>query len=49
MCMYDASRDTHFGFCCDIDEEKADELASTSRFTVLFPRSPAFSYTFTSL
>ncbi|KAI8017766.1 hypothetical protein LOK49_LG04G00634 [Camellia lanceoleosa] len=21
MCMYDASWDTHFGFCCDIDEK----------------------------
>ncbi|GFP95825.1 dag protein chloroplastic [Phtheirospermum japonicum] len=27
-CMYDASCDTHFGFCCDIDEETAHELAS---------------------
>ncbi|KAI3458864.1 hypothetical protein Pfo_015527 [Paulownia fortunei] len=27
MCIYDSSCDTHFGFCCDIDEEKAHELA----------------------
>lgn len=27
-CIYDASCDTHFGFCCDIDEERANELAS---------------------
>ncbi|GER53023.1 RNA binding protein [Striga asiatica] len=26
-CMYDASCDTHFGFCCDIDEETAQALA----------------------
>ncbi|CAA2958963.1 organelle RRM domain-containing 1, chloroplastic isoform X1 [Olea europaea subsp. europaea] len=27
MCIYHASCDTHFGFCCDIDEEHAYELA----------------------
>ncbi|CAI9091324.1 OLC1v1026328C1 [Oldenlandia corymbosa var. corymbosa] len=27
MCIYDASCSTNFGFCCDIDEEAADELA----------------------
>nr|POF18431.1 multiple organellar rna editing factor 5, mitochondrial [Quercus suber] len=27
MCTYDASWDTHFGFCCDIDEETSRELA----------------------
>ncbi|TXG49341.1 hypothetical protein EZV62_025216 [Acer yangbiense] len=27
MCIYDASCDTHFGFCCDIDEEVSRELA----------------------
>ncbi|KAL8538832.1 hypothetical protein ACS0TY_000730 [Phlomoides rotata] len=27
-CIYDASCDTYFGFCCDIDEEIARELAS---------------------
>ncbi|KAK4480412.1 hypothetical protein RD792_013485 [Penstemon davidsonii] len=27
MCMYDASCDTHFGFCCDIDEDIALQLA----------------------
>ncbi|KAM3732998.1 hypothetical protein ACB098_11G101500 [Castanea mollissima] len=27
MCIYDASWDTHFGFCCDIDEETSRELA----------------------
>ncbi|KAM3685161.1 hypothetical protein ACJW31_11G097400 [Castanea mollissima] len=26
-CIYDASWDTHFGFCCDIDEETSRELA----------------------
>ncbi|KAI9157469.1 hypothetical protein LWI28_023080 [Acer negundo] len=26
MCIYDASCDTHFGFCCDIDEEVSREL-----------------------
>ncbi|XP_043817145.1 organelle RRM domain-containing protein 1, chloroplastic isoform X2 [Manihot esculenta] len=28
MCIYDVSCDTHFGFCCDIDEEASRELAS---------------------
>ncbi|GMQ02259.1 hypothetical protein CsSME_00048574 [Camellia sinensis var. sinensis] len=28
MCIYDASWDTHFGFCCDIDEETSCELTS---------------------
>lgn len=27
MCIYDASWDTQFGFCCDIDEETSRELA----------------------
>nr|GLL40125.1 uncharacterized protein LOC109176899 isoform X1 [Ipomoea trifida] len=27
MCIYDASCDANFGFCCDIDEEAAHELA----------------------
>uniref|UniRef100_A0A7N2LJA5 RRM domain-containing protein n=1 Tax=Quercus lobata TaxID=97700 RepID=A0A7N2LJA5_QUELO len=27
MCIYDASWDTHFGFCCDMDEEISRELA----------------------
>nr|QKY65171.1 chloroplast RRM domain-containing protein 1 [Passiflora pittieri] len=27
MCIYDASVETHFGFCCDIDEEISRELA----------------------
>ncbi|KAA8534537.1 hypothetical protein F0562_032054 [Nyssa sinensis] len=27
MCIYDASCDTHFGFCCDIDEETSYELS----------------------
>lgn len=26
MCIYDASCDTHFGFCCDIDEQASREL-----------------------
>ncbi|KAM6600600.1 hypothetical protein CsatA_020209 [Cannabis sativa] len=28
MCIYDASWDTHFGFCCDIDEDISLQLAS---------------------
>jgi hypothetical protein len=28
MCIYDACYDTHFGFCCDIDEDASLELAS---------------------
>ncbi|KAK7268393.1 hypothetical protein RIF29_21091 [Crotalaria pallida] len=28
MCIYDASWDTHFGFCCDIDDEISSQLAS---------------------
>ncbi|XP_059628422.1 organelle RRM domain-containing protein 1, chloroplastic [Cornus florida] len=28
MCIYDASCDTHFGFCCVIDEEISRELSS---------------------
>lgn len=27
MCIYDASCESHFGFCCDIDEEISRELA----------------------
>ncbi|KAK1379208.1 polyadenylate-binding protein 3 [Heracleum sosnowskyi] len=27
MCIYDASCETHFGFCCDVDEEMAREIA----------------------
>ncbi|KAF7820367.1 organelle RRM domain-containing protein 1, chloroplastic [Senna tora] len=27
MCIYDASWDTQFGFCCDIDEEASSQLA----------------------
>jgi hypothetical protein len=27
MCIYDASWDTQFGFCCDIDEETSRELS----------------------
>ena len=27
ICIYDASWDTYFGFCCDIDEETSRELA----------------------
>lgn len=34
MCLYDASWDTHFGFCCDIDEETSSQLAS--KLLVLF-------------
>lgn len=32
MCIYDVSCDTHFGFCCDIDEEASRELASMFLF-----------------
>lgn len=28
MSIYDASWDTHFGFCCDVDEEISSQLAS---------------------
>ena len=38
MCIYDASCDTHFGFCCDIDEDASLELASK----VLSPLAPNF-------
>ncbi|XP_028768383.1 organelle RRM domain-containing protein 1, chloroplastic [Neltuma alba] len=27
MCIYDASWDAHYGFCCDIDEETSSQLA----------------------
>lgn len=27
ICIYDVSVDTHFGFCCDIDEETSRQLA----------------------
>lgn len=27
MCIYDAYCDTHFGFCCNVDEETSRELA----------------------
>ncbi|OMP14092.1 hypothetical protein COLO4_00312 [Corchorus olitorius] len=27
MCIYDVSSDTHFGFCCHIDEQASYELA----------------------
>ncbi|XP_061998257.1 organelle RRM domain-containing protein 1, chloroplastic [Rosa rugosa] len=27
MCIYDASWDTHFGFCCDVDDETSQKLA----------------------
>ncbi|PON70665.1 Splicing factor-like protein [Trema orientale] len=27
MCIYDASWETHFGFCCDIDEETSNQLS----------------------
>lgn len=27
MCIYDACCDTHFGFCCNVDEETSRELA----------------------
>jgi hypothetical protein len=34
MCIYDASWDTQFGFCCDIDEETSRELSG--KFIVIF-------------
>ncbi|XP_043717837.1 organelle RRM domain-containing protein 1, chloroplastic isoform X2 [Telopea speciosissima] len=36
MCIYDASWQTNFGFCCDIDEETSRQLASLPE--VLFIR-----------
>ena len=34
MCIYDASWKTHFGFCCDVDEETSRELARKFLFIV---------------
>ncbi|XP_073306505.1 organelle RRM domain-containing protein 1, chloroplastic [Primulina huaijiensis] len=36
-CMYDASSDAHFGFCCDIDEESANELAGRPEVLLVKP------------
>ena len=36
MCIYDASLETHFGFCCDIDEAASRELARMSFFFFFF-------------
>lgn len=37
MCLYDASWDSHFGFCCDIDEEISSKLASLPRVLLVRP------------
>ncbi|XP_051143251.1 organelle RRM domain-containing protein 1, chloroplastic [Andrographis paniculata] len=37
MCIYDVSCDSHFGFCCDIDEETAHELASVPGIKLVRP------------
>ncbi|CAA0835972.1 RNA-binding (RRM/RBD/RNP motifs) family protein [Striga hermonthica] len=42
--MYDASCDTHFGFCCDIDEEIAQALASVPGVLTVKP-DPDFDST----
>lgn len=37
MCIYDASWDTHFGFCCDIEEETSHKLAcKVISFSLMF-------------
>ncbi|KAG4908164.1 hypothetical protein JHK82_056816 [Glycine max] len=37
MCIYDASWNTHFGFCCDIDEEISAQLASLPEVLLVRP------------
>ncbi|XP_058108977.1 multiple organellar RNA editing factor 6, mitochondrial-like [Magnolia sinica] len=34
MCIYDASWETHFGFCCDIDEETSRRLFGMLQTTI---------------
>ncbi|KAK8595476.1 hypothetical protein V6N13_016843 [Hibiscus sabdariffa] len=37
MCIYDASCDTHFGFCCNIDEQASRELARLREVLLVKP------------
>ncbi|KAE8702117.1 Multiple organellar RNA editing factor 2 [Hibiscus syriacus] len=37
MCIYDASCDTHFGFCCHIDEQASRELARLPEVLLVKP------------
>ncbi|CAK9188337.1 unnamed protein product [Ilex paraguariensis] len=37
MCIYNASYNTHFGFCCDIDEETSHQLARLSGVLLVRP------------
>ncbi|PRQ56593.1 hypothetical protein RchiOBHm_Chr1g0338951 [Rosa chinensis] len=40
MCIYNASWETHFGFCCDVNDETSHKLALFQTFknaTLLFP------------
>ncbi|XVE90872.1 hypothetical protein DITRI_Ditri20bG0111000 [Diplodiscus trichospermus] len=37
MCIYDASYDTHFGFCCHIDEQASHELACLPEVLLVKP------------
>ncbi|XVE90863.1 hypothetical protein DITRI_Ditri20bG0110400 [Diplodiscus trichospermus] len=39
MCIYDASCDTHFGFCCHIDEQASRELACLPEVLLVKPDS----------
>ncbi|KAK4593224.1 hypothetical protein RGQ29_017384 [Quercus rubra] len=53
MCIYDASWDTHYGFCCDIDEETSRELAGLPGVLLVRP-DPDYSsvkkdYSFSSI
>lgn len=41
MCIYDASCESHFGFCCDVDEEMAREIACLPGVLSVRP-DPAF-------
>ncbi|XP_020965992.1 uncharacterized protein LOC107618435 isoform X6 [Arachis ipaensis] len=42
MCIYDASCDTHFGFCCDIDPQITSQLTSLPGVLLVRP-DPDFS------
>ncbi|XP_020961016.1 uncharacterized protein LOC107639229 isoform X3 [Arachis ipaensis] len=42
MCIYDASYDTHFGFCCDIDPQITSQLTSLPGVLLVRP-DPDFS------
>ncbi|CAL0299752.1 unnamed protein product [Lupinus luteus] len=39
MCIYDASWETHYGFCCDIDEDISSQLASLPGVLLVRPDS----------